>query len=547
MSAAPLPPYADPAIAQHQSLVEGLTRRLTAEHGCCERIETHLSTLLLAGDKVLKLKKPLSLGFVDFTTLASRLAACREEVRLNRRTAPQLYLGVLRLHGDSNLPALQSLDQKMLDPSNPPPADTLDYAVLMRRFPADALLDRQLCNGRFDAGLIDGLAAHVAAFHAAAAVARPDEGFGNAEAILAPIKQNFAQLAAAQLDPSTRARLAALEAWSEREGERLRPWFAARLAAGRVREGHGDLHLGNLVLLDGQARLFDALEFDPQLRWIDVAADIAFLLMDLQRQRRLDLAQRFLDGWLSRSGDYDCLPGLRFYMVYRALVRAKIAALRLSQLPASQQTALTSECAEYLALAEQIRKPARLWLAITFGVSGSGKSSQSQGLLEAQAAVRLRADVERKRLYGLAAEDSSARIEGGIYHAEANRRTYARLAELARLAIGAGWPTLVDACFLQRSERQRFRELAAELRVPWIVLAFEAPEALLRARIRQRIEAGQDASEADERVLQMQLAKQEPLDDTESIAMLQIDTSDGADWTQLLPRFLALLDVRRWG
>ncbi|MBS0553919.1 MAG: AAA family ATPase, partial [Proteobacteria bacterium] len=319
------------------------------------------------------------------------------------------------------------------------------------------------------------------------------------------------------------------------------PVFERRLAEGRVRECHGDLHLGNLILLDGEPRLFDGIEFSAELRWIDVAADVAFLFMDLQRRGRSDLGARFLNAWLERTGDYDSLRVMRYYIAYRAMVRAKIAAIRLGQLDGEARAECLQECRAYVALAVAQGQAAQPFLAIASGVSGSGKTSQSQGLVEARGVIRVRADVERKRLFGLAAEDSSAAVAGGIYTAEASRRTYARLAEVTAVALIAGWPVLADATFLRRVQRAAFAELARRLQVPFAILAFDAPEATLRARVAARAAQGGDASEADVAVLDMQLAQREPLADDEHAMTLAVDTAAAVSWPSLLPALDGLL------
>lgn len=518
-------------------------------------IETHISWVLLAGEHAWKLKKPLDLGFLDFSTVERRRAACEAELRLNRRTVPELYEAVvpvwrsaqgLRLGaGDAGT----GVDKAGAGADASPAAGVFpaagrsadDYLVRMRRFEQSALFDARLAAGQLEPALFGRLARHVAAFHDAVAVARPGDGFGDAAAVMAPVRQNFAQIREHVADAALLSGLARIEAWAEARFAALAPVFDARLAAGRVRECHGDLHLGNLIVLDGEPRLFDAIEFSAELRWIDVVADIAFLVMDLQARGRADLASRFLNAWLERSGDYAGLQVLPWYLSYRAMVRAKIAAIRGGQLEGAARADSRAECARYLALAAaQMRAPAPA-LLIASGVSGAGKTSQSQALVEGCGVLRVRADVERKRLFGLDAQArSGSALGGGLYSAEASARTYARLAELARAVVEAGYPVLVDATFLKRAQRAAFAGLAATLGVPFAILAFDAPAANLRARVRQRAEAGADASEADLAVLETQLRAREPFEAEELACVVPIDTASAPDWRSLLPALACL-------
>ncbi|HRP97156.1 MAG TPA: AAA family ATPase [Rhodocyclaceae bacterium] len=515
----------------HQQLVNRLRRPAAYPHPVAQVacIETHISWVLLAGDYAYKLKKPLDLGFLDFSTAALRHAACRDEVRLNRRTAPQLYLDVVTINGPVEAPTIGGH------------GEVLDHAVRMRRFDQAGLFANLLAAGRLSPSLIDAVAQHVAAFHAAADVADAAAGFGTADAVHFPVRQNFDQIRVRIDDAALRARLERLAQWSEAQFTRLAAVFGRRLADARVRECHGDLHLGNLVLLDGAPHLFDAIEFSASLRWIDVIADVAFLVMDLEARERSDLAHRFLNAYLERSGDYDGLHVLDYYLVYRAMVRAKVAAIRLAQVDGDERAECLAQLETYVALAERHAQPVRAALLIACGVSGSGKTSASQALVEARGVIRVRSDVERKRLVGLAPEArSGAALGTGLYDAEAGRRTYARLAELAATVLAAR-PVLVDATFLKRAQRDAFRRLAREHGVPFVILAFEAPPAVLRERVRRRAAAGTDASEADLAVLDAQLADREPLTGDETGCALVVATEPQADWAALLPRLDLML------
>jgi len=485
-------------------------------------IETHISWVLLAGEHAYKLKKPLVLDVLDFSTLALRHAACEEELRINRRTASDLYLEVVPITGTIRAPRVGGIGL------------VLDWAVHMRRFDQAALCSRLIEQDGLLPAHIDQLARQVADFHADAEVAPPDGRFGQPAVVRDVVHQNFGALDALEDADLCKTR-DAVARWSEAEGAVLTPLLAQRLADGHVRECHGDLHLGNLVLIKGAPQLFDAIEFNPALRWIDVMADVAFLVMDLQARGRADLAWRFLNAYLEQTGDYAGLRVLPYYLSYRAMVRAKVAALRLAQLEGDARRPVAQELARYLRLAEQFTQPRGRWLWLTCGVSGSGKSSQTQPLIEARGVVRLRSDVERKRLFGLRPQSSSAGRAESLYTAEATHRTYGRLAALARAVLHAGLPVLVDATFLRRTERDDFRGLARELGVPCLILAFDAPEAVLRARVRQRALAGGDASEADEAVLAAQLTHREELAADEWGQALRVDTTMPVDWPVLLP------------
>ena len=442
-----------------------------------ELVETHISWVLLAGDFAYKLKKPVTLPFVDFGTVDRRRADCAAELRLNRRYAPDLYLDVVDFDGEP--------------------------AVKMRRFDESRRLDRVCARGELTPAHLTGLARTLATFHRAAAIAPAESRFGTPEQLMAPARANFDELD--RLLPGESPRLTLLRAWTETEFARRRDVFAARQAGGCVRECHGDLHLGNLVLLGDRVTPFDCIEFNEDFRWIDVASEIAFTYVDLLDHDRPGLACWLLNEWLTWSGDHGrggALAILRFYAVYRAMVRAKVAALQ----------GHAEVATDYLALAGRLGVPPRLTLTITFGLSGSGKTTASSARLLADttaATIRWRSDVERKRLFGL---DADADSGGAIYSADASARTYARLAELARATLADGWPVIIDAAFLKRDERRAFAAIAQRLNIPFGILACAAPVDALR----RRLDARQgDASEATAAVLEQQQEWLEPLDDAE--------------------------------
>ena len=509
-------------------------------------IETHISWVLLDGEHAWKLKKPVRLGFLDFGSAEIRERFCHEELRLNRRLAPDLYLDVVAIRG--------SRDRPCVDGDGP----TIDHAVLMRQFPPGELLSERLAAGRLDGADIDRLAARIAAFHesvprldpGAGADAGADEvegggggssaggsdgGFGSAAHIEAATSRVLDALAR-EIDDR---RVERLRAWCEAEGARLRPVFERRRAAGKVRECHGDLHLANAVVLGEEVTAFDCIEFDPDLRWIDVQSEVAFLAMDLMAHARPDLAFRFLDAWLARSGDYEGAPVLRYYLVYRALVRAMVAAIRAGQQAAGDAPAAAPAGApDYLALADRLAHLRDPRLLITHGLSGSGKSHLAARLLEQAGALRLRSDVERKRLFGLRPLASSGSGPGGgIYRPEDSQRTYARLLALATIALDAGWPVIVDATFLRAAERDAFREAARARGLPFAILHCRADAGLLRERVRARGQRGDDPSEAGLAVLERQLADREPLRADELPLAIEVDTGQPVDVAALAARW----------
>lgn len=445
-------------------------------------LETHISWVLLAGEFVYKIKKPVDFGFLNFTELSGRQWFCQEELRLNRRLAPSLYLDVVGVGGNPQQPVFGA------EPA-------FEYAVKMRRFAEADLLDHVLERGALTLQHLQNLANTLAEFHAGLPPAAVDSGYGDAGAVALPARQNFQQLALL-LDQTHAAGLADLQAASEREYAACLPLFVQRLRAGKVRECHGDLHLGNIVLLAGQPTPFDGIEFNSALRWIDAINDIAFLLMDLQQRQRPDLAYAFLDAYLQASGDYAGLGVLRFYLAYRAMVMAKVSAIRAAQL--GGQNGL-GQCRRYLDLAGRFFEPPKPSLLITFGLPGCGKTTVSQLILEKLGCIRIRSDVERKRLFGLQPlQASGSDLNGGIYSPEATTKTYRRLLELAGEMLQYGFSVIVDAAFLKQAERRQFHALANRLQIPFAIVAVEIDEALQRQRLGLR---QNDASEAGPSVL----------------------------------------------
>lgn len=462
-------------------------------------VQTHISWVLLAGDFAYKIKKPIKMAFLDFSSLEQRRICCVDEVRLNRRFAPELYLEVVPISNTPQAPQFGGL------------GSPIEYAVKMHRFDEAGRLDRVCARGALQPKHLSDLAETLVAFHEVTAIAPLSSRFGSAHNIMKPARDNFHDLL--RLLPATevQTRLQSLQQWTEAQFIRLAPWMDARKQSGRVRECHGDLHLANLVLIDGRVRMFDCIEFNEDLRWIDVASEIAFTYVDLLAHAQTGLANWFVNEVLSRSGDYEAARLLPFYAVYRALVRAKVAALRADQMHSDNTQALA-----YIALAEQLLAQSPTTLLITHGLSGCGKTMASSQWLQSDrhtATLRLRSDVERKRLFGLeSTERPSTRTKNTLYAAEAHVQTYYRLRELAEMLLRDGWSVIVDAAFLKRADRMVFRALARETGAAFGILAPQATPGQLRDRIQARMALGTDASDASLDVLTQQMQVIEPLE-----------------------------------
>lgn len=454
-----------------------------------ELVETHISWVLLAGDFAYKIKKPLRLPFLDFGTLELRKARCDDEVRLNSRFAPDIYVGVVGIFNSPEEPTFLAQ------------GEPIEYAVKMRRFDASQRLDRVCSRGELSPACLSAFAGNLVTFHDAAAVAPPASRFGSPSEIRAQARDNFATLMQLLLEPDVQLQLSQLQTWTETQFERLAAVMEQRKRDDRVRECHGDLHLANLVLIDGRIRMFDCVEFNEDLRWIDVASEMAFTYVDLLAHEQAGLATWFVNAVMACSGDYDAILLLRFYAVYRALVRAKVAAIR-----SHQSEDARAEAKAFLGLASRLMAPRSTRLVITHGLSGCGKTVASNQLLLADltaATVRLRSDVERKR--------HGTESSGPLYTPLARARTYERLREVAAMLLRAGWSVIVDATFLMRADRNSFHALATQTGSEFRILAPHATSEQLRERIVMRQGNGLDASEATLDVLDEQMRTVEPL------------------------------------
>lgn len=495
-----------PLLEQHRRLTQGLLNPDAYPHDVdsVQCIETHISTLLLAGDFVYKLKKPLKFGFLDFTDPATRTACCHEEIRLNGRFAPDLYLGVSTITGKPDLPVMDGS------------GTALEHAVRMRRFPQDRRLDHVMEKCGLHGGQVDALADTIAAFHQSpVSGGMPPSPQDTAQGQLQPVLENIAELEDLLRDDPAGAELADIAQWTRDHADALTPRIDERIRNGFIRECHGDLHLANIVLLDDRPVPFDGIEFSAALRWIDVMNELAFLTMDFIQRGRSDFASRLLSRYLDTTGDHAGVHLLRFHQVYRSLVRAKINALRLNGggLDPGERTETQKTRDTYLGLARALTRPAPATLTITCGLAGSGKSTAALKVVERHGAIRLRSDVERKRLQGLPALAKTASGVGtGLYGESGSRATYDRLEALADTLLGAGWSVIVDAACLRRAERDRFRKLAHRRGLAFHLVFCDAPPEVLRERIHARAAHGGDPSEADTSVLAYQLARFQPPD-----------------------------------
>lgn len=474
----------------HATLTEHLIQHLRHTHtdaGEVRVVHTHISTVLLAGDFAYKLKRPVRLPFLDFSTLERRHHFLQEELRLNRRTAPELYLDLLPITGHPHAPRLGGT------------GPAIEWALRMRRFGPGGDFRAMAEAGTLTPHHIDALADHLAAFHLALPPSAPSPG----GSLLRWASDSLDEVAASAQRPTTctPADIAHLRELLLTRLAHPQPTDAERQRNGWVRECHGDLHLGNLVEWQGRVMAFDALEFDPALRHTDVMADLAFPFMDLLAHGLPGLAWRLVNRHAEHTGDFEGLCLLPALAAYRALVRAKVALLP----PGAPDT--FPRCWD---LAHRLLVPQRPLLVLTTGLSGSGKSTLALMLAEQLGAVRLRSDVERKRLFGLAATARPAPALG-LYTPDATMRTYNRLGALAQTLLRGGLSVVVDAACLRQHERATLHALAQACDATFALVTCDAPTPLLQARITARQAANHDASDATLAVLHMQQAVVEPV------------------------------------
>jgi len=521
----------------HESLITALQQKQAYDHPV-ENIslhETHISWVFLTGPYAYKLKKPVNFGFLDFSTLEKRKHYCEEEVRLNGRLAPRIYLDVVPICGSTSSPVINGQ------------GTVLEYAVKMRQFDTGQEFDELLAREKVTKEHIDETAQVLADFHAGIATADEHSPFGTPAAIQQPVLENFEQIYQLGNDWLSQLELKEpleqLRQWSKNQYHKLEGTLQKRKRNGFIRECHGDLHLRNIVIYEGRVTPFDGIEFNPNLRWIDVMSELAFLLMDLDDHHRSDLSCRLLNNYLRLTGDYAGLSVLRFYQVYRAMVRAKVAGLQLLQSankPDSKNDSLIQEIGNYIKLAFQYTQTTTPKLIISHGLSGSGKTTLSGLLLEQKLPkqgyiIRLRSDVERKRLFGLSETTrKNSGINKGIYTKEASQQTYKSLLLLTGNIIKAGFSVIVDAAFLKKYQRQPFYDLAKELNIPFLILHSKSDMEVQHQRLRVRQQQNQDASDANNEVLNQQHNQYEPLTNAEKNISVTVNTTHSADLSEVV-------------
>jgi len=512
-------------IKEHDILTKNLLKSLETYEDT-ELIQTHISTIILSGELVYKLKKPVDFGFLDYSTLDKRHKNCLEEVRINEGFAPKLYLGVIPITGSIENPRIGGEGR------------VLDYAVKMRRFAQSDQLDNIVEQDGLEIESMDKIAKLIARFHEESVPVDTASDYGEPKRVLSPMLENFDLLQKIASEHALDTELSSVIEWTHKQFEKLKQQLQRRKNEGFVRECHGDMHLHNMALHEGELILFDAIEFNTYLNHIDVISDLAFLLMDLEYRGLICHSRKLLNHYLELTGDYEAVALLDFYKTYRAMVRAKVAALRMAQeMEPDERRTMMDEVTLYIDLALSYTEEKEGFLAITHGFSGSGKSTCALMMVEQYGALRIRSDVERIRMFERSGEDG---LKEGIYTPDATKATYERLLELAISIYEAGYPVIVDATFLKRWQRRLFLELSFEVEVPFLIFDLQCDTKIMRNRIVERSGTGIDISEADLDVLEKQMLTAEPLSNKEMEICFVVDCTSMESIKRTIP---ALIDT----
>lgn len=498
-------------------LIQALQNRQLYDHPIkgFHTLETHLSWIILTGYFAYKIKKPVDFGFVNYTTLEKRYHYCREELRLNQTLAPQIYKEVISINGTFEKPTINGQGA------------AIEYAVKMTEFRQEDLLNHLLYRNKLTAQMIDQLGDDIAQFHKGAACATASSQYGKPENVHQPVCDNFTTIRPLLSAAKELEQLQKIENWANLQHEILYKVFLSRKQKGYIRECHGDIHLGNIVLLDNRPIIFDCIDFNDAFRWIDVMADLAFLAMDFENHDYKHFGSQLINRYMEKTGYYSGLAILKYYKSYRAMVRAKVSLLHLQSPTLSKQekSRLNRRYRKCLSLAEEYTTAQQSYLIITHGLAGSGKSTLSRLLVEQLGVIQIRSDIERKRIFGKAEN---------LYSAKKTEVTYKYLLDLAERIIRAGYSVIVDATFLLRTQRDSFHNLAKALEIPFAILHTHAPLEKQRQWIKNRLEADKDPSEATVEVMERQNKNTEPLNEDEKTHTVTVDMSKNNDIAQLI-------------
>ncbi len=497
----------------NSELIQSLLKPTPYSHSCShiELIETHISWIILTGEFAYKIKKPVNFGFLDFTSLSARKQYCEAELNLNSRSAPELYIEVLAIGGSPTNPILGAKKEE----AN---GEIFEYAIKMHQFKTAELFSELDASKTLSFQHIDELADRVATFHKAAPTAPEETDFGSPEKLLMPAEQNFEQIRERLSDPKHLEQLAHLEEWTLSTFAILSDTMRQRKAQGYVRECHGDLHLKNITLFKDRVTLFDCIEFNDGFRWVDVMSDMAFLVMDLEERGLAAYANRFLNHYLEETGDYSGLRLLPFYKAYRAIVRAKISLFEMEDFRDQPEVLerLWKKYQSYIDLAESCSALPNRFLLTMHGVAGTGKSTVALRLVDKLGAIRIRSDVERKRLFEFDPyKHPDTELASRLYSEEATALTYEKLARLATHILNAGLSVIVDATNLQKWQRDFLQNVADDHGVPMVIADCQAAMSVIQSWIEQRANTEEDASDASFEVASRQMKTRDKLDDDE--------------------------------
>lgn len=486
-----------------------------------ELLQTHVSWIFLAGDFAYKIKKPVDFGFLDFSTIDRRRFYCNEEVRLNSRLCPDIYLGVAEVREVSGGAAFFGT------------GPVIDYAVKMRRLPAERMLDRLVERGEATATDMRAVARVIADFHRVAATSPAISEYGRRERVMANWQENLAQSAVDRQTPLSDHELEVIREWVTSFVENRAELFERRVTQGFIRECDGDIHLENICVADGRIYIFDCIEFNERFRYCDTAADVAFLLMDLDYHHRHDLAEAVLDEYLIASGDSSLCDVVDFYKLYRAFVRGKVESFRRSDsgIEQKERERAGARSAAYFRLARGYLERLRLktTLFITCGLTGCGKSTLTAQIVFELGIATYNSDRVRKQMAALP-PDSAQHVpfETGLYSTAASEATYAELLRLAEAELAAGRSVIIDACFISREQRRPFGQLAAKLALPYVILFCSCPDPEQRRRLIERETAGESISDGRLEILEVQKNNFQPPDESEGL-VLNVSTAAPPD------------------